>query len=137
MEVSPMTPTGRSFKVQCDIRFAFFLLGLAACACSICFLLGRNNWALAPSLFIDGLVFWTTRGRRYSVLPGLIIGFIVGIVLNLAVTPADIMATGLWCATFGVLINAICIGYWRTGLFALIGVIASSYVMVSILSRLS
>ena len=125
-----MTPTDRTFKLQYDIRFLFFLMGLTACVCSICFLLGRNNWAVAPSLFIDGLVFWISRRKLYLVLPGFVVGFVFGLVLNLASKPADVIATGLWVAAYGVPVFLICTGHYKIGLAALVAMIVSTYTIV-------
>ncbi len=110
---------------QFGIRFLFYLMGLTAFVGSTCSCLGKHSWILAPALFITGLLVWHARKVRYAVLPGLAIGFMVGLALNLAIDPKDKIATGVWIATIGCPINAMFKGFPTSGLIALLGGIAS------------
>ena len=84
-------------------------------------------------MFVTGLLIWHARKVPYAVLPGVAIGFAVGIVLNLAVKPIDKLGTGVWAATIGCPVNAICKGFVKSGLLALIVGIASTLLVVEIL----
>ncbi len=123
----PLPPNYDVQSRQFGIRFLFYLMGLTAFACSTCSCL--HCWEFAPALFFTGVLIWHARKVRYAVLPGLAIGFMVGIALNLAVDPKDKIATGVWIATIGCPINAICKGFQKSGLIALLGGIASVIAM--------
>ena len=125
-----VTPASIPFRTQFSIRFLFFLIGLTAIVFSICSCL--NDWVLVPALFVTGLLIWHARKVSYAVLPGLAIGFAVGLALNLAIDPIDKLGTGVWIATIGCPINAICKGFATSGLVALIVGIASTILVVKL-----
>jgi membrane associated rhomboid family serine protease len=40
-----------------------------------------HTWIAAPLIAIFGLLFWRTRRQNYACLPGLAIGFVLGVLL--------------------------------------------------------
>ena len=130
----PSTPAHAtaSTRARFGIRFLFFLMVLTATTFSICSCLADHRWVLAPAILVTGILIWHARKVAYAVLPGLVLGFAIGIVLSGAANPIDKLGTGLWAATLGCPINAICKGFVRSGLVALIASIVSTLVMANV-----
>ena len=105
-------------------------MGLTAIVFSICLCL-TATWYLAPAMFVTGLLIWYAREVPYAVLPGLAIGFAVGTVLALSRDPIVKLGCGVWIATIGCPINAICKGFAKSGLVALLVGIASTILLAS------
>jgi len=112
------------FKLQFGLPFLFFLMGLTAVACTISKAI--ESWQPAPLIFVNGLLFWRTRRDIYACLPGLVLGFAVGLLITHA-TPEYAVVFSLMFATACAGLNAQLRGYRASGTAAFI---ASAWYML-------
>jgi hypothetical protein len=104
-----------------------YVIGLATLTCITAGLLG--DWVLAPPLVIAGLLFWHTRKKWYATMPGLLIGAVFGFVTIRSRQPDVVFGAVLFVGALGGMINAICTGFFLSGLAALLSTFVSLQLM--------
>jgi hypothetical protein len=83
-----------------------------------------DAFLLAPLMAIFAALWWHTRRDIYAVLPGFGVGFFIGVVFSSGVGLAATIYCGLFLSSIGASLNALCRGFWRFGIAALIGILA-------------
>jgi hypothetical protein len=129
----PTLPNSDTISSQFDIRLLFYLMGLTAFVCTVCRLLDHDSWLLVIPMYLCGFLIWRTRKVRYAALPGLTIGFVVGVALTLSRDPIVRIWGGIWIGTtIGCPINAWLKGFPRWGCLTLVLGIGSMWIAAMI-----
>ena len=84
---------------------------------------GDGDWFVAFQLAIAELLAWHTRRDPYATLPGFVIGYIVGDLMSSGIGPDAALRCGVCVGTFGVVLNAICRGFWLAGAVAILAMV--------------
>lgn len=88
-----------------------------------------QDWFLLPHLLIVASLLWVTRRDRWATVPGLVAGFFIGVITSAGIGLADTVCAGLLIAAWGAMLNAVLRGHWRSGIAAMIGVVAGCIIV--------